>query len=80
MQYSKPWKHKGAQFKWAFVRHKGKLYKRLMMRYLKKRAKIGMWFFVGVVFLAVATMGVLHVTWMPIHGQLWLLRLFILKG
>ncbi len=36
-----------------------------------------LWVFVGAVFVAAATMGVLHFTWMPIHGQLWLLELFV---
>lgn len=80
MKYSRIWKKGNAQFRWAYVKHKGKTYRRLMMRYIKQRAKLAAWFFVGVVFVAVATMGVLHVTWMPIHGQIWLLRLFMLRG
>ncbi len=83
MNYSKTWKKGNAQFRWAYVKHKGKLYRRLMMKVLTKHAKrtgkIMMWTFVGAVFVAVATMGVLHYTWMPIHGQIWLIRLFTMR-
>lgn len=81
MKYSRTWKRGKSEFRWAYIRHKGKLYRRLMMkvlqRHAKRTAKIMLWVFVGAVFVAVATMGVLHFTWMPIYGQLWLLELFV---